>query len=40
VAPLLLLFISAWTGEVEIQSLFDRLIAADNRGDVDAVLEC
>lgn len=34
------IFITAWTGEGEIQSLFDRLMAADNRGDVDAVLEC
>lgn len=39
-ATLFLVFIAALTGEVEIQSLFDRLMAADNRGDVDAVVEC
>ncbi len=29
-----------WSGQAEVQALFDRLMAADNRGDVDAVLEC
>ncbi|HEY7696849.1 MAG TPA: SgcJ/EcaC family oxidoreductase [Vicinamibacteria bacterium] len=28
------------SGEPEIQALFDRLMAADNRGDVDAILAC
>jgi len=39
-AILFFVFIGAWAGEGEVQSLFDRLMAADNRGDVDAVLEC
>jgi uncharacterized protein (TIGR02246 family) len=38
--PLLVVFIAAWSGEADIQSLFDRLMAADNRGDVEAVVAC
>lgn len=38
--PLFLLLLAASTGEAEIRSLFDRLMNADTRGDVDAVLEC
>ncbi len=38
-APLLV-FLAAGTGEGEIRGLFDRLMAADNRGDVGTVLSC
>jgi uncharacterized protein (TIGR02246 family) len=37
---MVLAILLALSGEPEIQALFDRLMAADNRGDVDAVLEC
>jgi uncharacterized protein (TIGR02246 family) len=39
-APLLFLLLAASTPEAEIRSLFDRLMDADTRGDVGAVLEC
>jgi ketosteroid isomerase-like protein len=39
-ATLFLVLITARTSEAAIQSLFDRLMAADNREDVDAVVEC
>jgi uncharacterized protein (TIGR02246 family) len=34
------LFLVATADQAEIQALFDRLMAADNRSDVEAVLEC
>jgi uncharacterized protein (TIGR02246 family) len=39
-APLFLLLLAASTPEAEIRGLFERLMDADTRGDVDAVLEC
>ena len=36
----LLVLLGISSGEEEIQGLFDRLMAADNRGDVDAVVAC
>jgi ketosteroid isomerase-like protein len=38
--PLFFLLLTASTPEADIRSHFDRLMIADSRGDVDAVLEC
>jgi uncharacterized protein (TIGR02246 family) len=35
-----LLLVAALAASAEIQSLFDRLMAADNRGDLDAIVAC